>query len=789
MENNRRNETLHHASPAQWGRSIFISLLPVFACFLGGATVKWAEGIIVFLLGAFLMIQPPRRSLGWQINLIFIGFALCALVSYLPETWSFTPAWRTTLVHDLGVALPGSITPQPWLTAGCLVSLIAGLAWLYRVSAQELELRTARFQLRVFAAGVVMLAALSIVLYFTHSSLPFWQSDQGFGPFINRDQTAALFGITTVLILAAGQDGIRYRRPGWLFWAIALIVVIAALLLNSSRLGLVILLVCGAFWIGIVTMCVRCGGRVALPISFLLLAAGIFLVFVGSGSERFQRFFGSDLSLQLRWPISANSLAVISSSPLTGVGLGNFDPVIALVGAFAHINPPRSGPANDWEWALVEVGLLAVVLSIIGLVLLVRRAWPMQVGTNQRFRVAALIGALAFALHSLISTSAHQPGTALAALFLLALSLHRPTQLRLSRVVPWVFRATGVLLLVVGVSWVIAWRALAMQPGAVGVHNAKQLAAVASRGRNFSEAIEVVTQALDWAPLDGELYYLRATAELNRRPSSHQLALDDFRRARFLEPSSYSIALQEGFAWLRLRPDLAASAWAEALRRAGNDRPQVFRSIISSASIHNPTAQGIIEQLAFNEPSLALDYLAQVPATEFHDALNKYLERNPELIGLTSNEKRELFHLWRERGGLSSLVQVIDHHPGWLPLAWRAVAGSRAAAGDYRAACALMQQFGSDAVFPPLETGQSLQDLKARAREGNNFNAGFSLCRQQLDRGEIEDALATARYFVANTQAPAYFHLLEAQALAAKQNWQESWKAWVAFEKAKNAKR
>ncbi len=69
----------HHPVPAQWARSVFLALLPVLAVFLGGATSKWAEGIIVAFFGAFLIFQPPRRSLGWKINATFLAFALCAL--------------------------------------------------------------------------------------------------------------------------------------------------------------------------------------------------------------------------------------------------------------------------------------------------------------------------------------------------------------------------------------------------------------------------------------------------------------------------------------------------------------------------------------------------------------------------------------------------------------------------------------------------------------------------------------------------------------------------------------
>src|SRR5437016_2218344 len=144
MEETTASHATHHPVPAQWARSVFLALLPVLAVFLGGASSKWAEGIIVAFFGAFLIFQPPRRSLGWKINATFLAFALCALVSYLPQSWFFPPDWRTALTNDLGIALPSSVTPQPWLTVGCFASLVAGLCWLYRVSAQELELRVAR---------------------------------------------------------------------------------------------------------------------------------------------------------------------------------------------------------------------------------------------------------------------------------------------------------------------------------------------------------------------------------------------------------------------------------------------------------------------------------------------------------------------------------------------------------------------------------------------------------------------------------------------------------------------
>ena len=782
---------VHHATPAQWGRSVFFALLPVFACFLGGGTAKWAEGIVVAIFGAFLIIQPPRRSLGWGINAVFVAFSLCALASFLPQHWFFIPEWRTALTNDLDIRLPDSVTPQPWLTAGCFVSLMAGLCWLYRVSAQQLELRVARFQLQLFAFGVVVVAGLSILFYLTHNPPLWWQNERGFGPFPDRNQTADLFGVTSVLILACGQDDIRHRRKRWILWTLALGLVITAIVLSSSRAGMLILVAASAIWIAVVAVRVGSAARLGLGIAFLLLVFSALLIAGGRALDRLhlQQFAGSDFPAGFSRLIFHDTWNLIRSSSWCGIGLGNFDSIFAIFRDASHGSTRASHPQSDWLWVWAEMGLLALPIILVGAVLLTRQVWPLQVGTNQRFRLAALIGALMFALHGLIDVSGHQVGTAYSAMFLLGLSLHRPTQLRTSKITPWLFRVLGIGLVVAGASWTIAWRTMALTPGTVGVRNAKLLATAASRGRNFTEAIDLATWALNWAPLDWELYYLRATAEVSQGLAP-QVALRDFRRARVLEPTSYSLPLEEGFVWLRAgHSSLASAAWGEAVRRAGGDRRNVFRTIILTASMRDATARAILQELAFAQPMLALDYLAQVPATEFGDALRTFLQPDLDLKALRTEEKRELFHLWRERGGLSSLVAAIDRHPEWLPLAWRAIAGARATAGDFQGACALTQKFGSKTALPALETGQTLEQLRARAYQGSNdFAAGYSLYREQMNRGQTDEALATARYFADQPTAPAYFHLLEAQAWAAKEDWRRSWNCWLAFEKAKAAK-
>src|SRR6266704_3556297 len=147
----RRNR---HISAGRIAGNAAIALLPVLACFLGGGTQKWAEGIVLAVLGLYLLIRPPRVSLGTTTNCIFVALIALAVIAFLPPRWFFVPAWRSAMVNDFAISLPSTFTPQPWITASCFISLIAGMSWLYLVSTQELELRSVRFQLRLFVIGI-----------------------------------------------------------------------------------------------------------------------------------------------------------------------------------------------------------------------------------------------------------------------------------------------------------------------------------------------------------------------------------------------------------------------------------------------------------------------------------------------------------------------------------------------------------------------------------------------------------------------------------------------------------
>ena len=773
------------AATTRWIADATVALLPVLACFLGGATQKWEEGLVITLLALYLLVRPPRFSLGALTNFVLLTLFILAAVAFLPARWFFQPEWRATFANDLGIRLPSTLTPQPSITLSYLVSFAAALSWLYVVSTQDLELREARFQLRLFTGGIALLAAICIAFYLAHTTLPFWHNEQNFGPFPNRNQTGDLFGLTAIMILACGQDDLRKRRKRWIVWILGLVLVVTAIVLNFSRSGIVILVAGSAFWLGAFAFRQRSPSRLALGVSFVILLLTALLLF---GEQIFERFhlrdFGSaGISTDFRWRIFHDTFRLIRNSPWCGIGFGNFESIFAIFRDASLSDRRALHPESDWLWLWTELGWLAVVLAIVGIALFVSRVFPLRQGTNQGYRLAALIAAFLFAIHGIVDVSGHRVGTAFAAVFLLGLARHRPLSLKTSQWVSILFRVLGLILLAAGLSLVVAARSEKLLPGSVGVSSAKQLSAVADREGNFSEISALTTRALRWAPLDWQLYSARAIAEVELKQMTN--AVDDFRRARFLEPIAYEVALAEGNAWLPYRPILAVTAWREALRRAGPLRAGVYTSMLSDASLRSPEVSPILEAIGLSEHDLALPYLNRVPDASFNRALAQLLRNDPNLQSFSETEKLALFAFWSERGDPEEISRAVEQHPDWLRYAWLGMAKYKASKNDFRAGYELTQRYGEPVALPRVATNFSLQDSEKRFQAApDNYAIGYELYRAQMQNRQIDDALLTARHFSERSNSPAYFHFLEAQCWAEKQDWERAWNAWQAFQAA-----
>jgi hypothetical protein len=104
---------------------------------------------------------------------------------------------------------------------------------------------------------------------------------------------------------------------------------------------------------------------------------------------------------------------------------------------------------------------------------------------------------------------------------------------------------------------------------------------------------------------------------------------------------------------------------------------------------------------------------------------------------------------------------------------------------SFRTAVETTLQFATPPVLPTPNESVPLESLQRQFQaDPNNFAVGYALYREQMRQAKLDDALATVRHFTALPTAPAYFHFLEVQSWAAKENWERAWNAWLAFERA-----
>ena len=760
------------------------ALLPVLACFLGGATEKWAEGIVIALLGLLLISNPPRFSLGPVFHFVLLALLACAGLAFLPADWFHQPEWRQAMVNDLGIELPKTLSPQPWVTAGCLPSLLAGLCWVYYVAGQEVEIRAARRQLRIFAVGMIFLAGLAVLLHLRGADLPFWHSQRGFGPFPNRNQTANILGLASIIIVACGHDDIRRGKFGWIFWLAGLGVVVTGIVLNFSRAGIALLIIGSLLWLALLILRSGSTTRIAIGAALLLVLLTALLLFGGATLERFHlRGPGAGFASDFRWLIFRDTFQLIRDSPWPGLGLGNFSSVFPIFRNASLAQVVALHPESDWLWLWTEMGWLGVFLVLLGAILLGRRVFPFVEGTNQWFRTAAFIAAVLFVLHSLVDVAGHRVGSAYAGVFLFGLALRRPLPCGAERWLINFFRVIGVLLVFIGANFVVAsYRAMPV-PGTIGVDIERHLAKATNVGRQFHETIDHANHGLRWAPLDWQLYFLRALGELGaKRPAGEALA--DFRRARFLAPNSYEVPYQEGLAWMTRQPVLAVTAWREALRRAGPERVPLYARMLSSASQFDPKVKSMLDELGGEEHDLALAYLESARDKDFAAGLSRLLTHDPDLATLTPEERARLFQLWSERGDVATLNAFLAAHPDMRNSGWRAMAKEKARHGDFKGAYELALEFGSRPALPQIPPGTlSIEELqKTSFANPDDYQSAFALFQLQTEQGKTDDALNTARRLAEQPETPPYFHFLEAEGWAAKGNWERAWKAWEAFE-------
>ena len=760
-----------------------IILLTFLAPFLGGSTELWAQAAISLGAGLLLLFFPPRKSLGLVPNVCLAGFVLLGLAAFVPAKMFATEDWRSALI-GFGISLPVTHTPQPWITLQSVLLLILILAWAYYLFAQE-QWRTMREKAWVaYAIGGLILATLLIVCFLSKQRVPLWPNVPEFGFFPNRNQTSNVLGICGIAIYALGLQRFQENRKHWWLWFVSLTLICWALILNYSRAGIVL------FFFGALAVHVYWWTRLkerrrrTIALGGLVLLIAIFLINGGATLARFgpetARFFSPTENLRLA--IYRDAFDLLIRSPVLGVGLGNFHRIFSMHRYYSTGQSESIHPESDWLWSAIEMGWIAPLLMLLLLWWWLKQCTPFGPGTFRIMRVAAMVGACAFAVHGLFDVSGHRIGALWPALLLASSAIHPQRSFEPASYIAPIFRALGVLLIAVALWWFGSIWGVSVPPTTATLQRLEQKMEAATLQDDYSQVLQLASKGLQVAPLDWSLYYKRATAEavlFNFRAD----AARDFAVARYLLPFWPELCFKEGTVWLAVgETDRAFDAWAEALRRSPQKAPGLYTQMFSLIK-SDAAAVDRWRELAHTNKQFLFIFLQNARPVEFEIELDRLLSDDQQFQSLTPNELSMLFSIWYEKGDKLELAENLRERPDWQKIGWRLFARVCADYQDYRQAYETVLKFDPPPVLPATNSDQSLEKLAARFQVNQtDVGNGLALYRAQIKEGRKDAALVTLRRLSRVEGSPKYLSYLEAQLWAQNGQWKEAWEAAARFE-------
>lgn len=754
------------------------AVVAILACMANGGSAT-SLALITLFTGAGLLIAPPKVSPPLVPALCALLAVAAAAMAFLPATlFGPLPEWRRHLIEDWGFELPASITCQPAFTLGGIVTLAVACAWFFLLTGRGMGEPTRRAALRTVTLGIYVIAAMALVqkLGWLDFGWPLGlpHAAEDLGPFANRNHFSSLCAIGCVLGAGMTQDAYRKKSSLVFLFGAGLLLPFAGIVINTSRAGLLLFFIGLTLWLTMASLRRGLFRKVALTFSLILCAVTVLLLFGGgSGARLVEQGIGQS-GLGGRGVIYEETFRLIMQSPWIGFGLGNFDPLFSLQHDIPITTARIIHPESDWLWWWSEVGLLGVLPLAFVLVWLLRHGFPRPGSRkksrhhrqDQRLRSVAAIGLLLAALHGVFDVPLHGIGYASVVLLLAASVLPRRRQGSSPGLIgTTAFRLAGLALLGLGTGQFLAARGQPVLSDRTAMKGrSATIRRLTSSGRH-QEALQQVDQALSQAPLDWSLHYQRGLLRLQlRQPSG--AALEDFNRARILEPNNANLRLEEGRLWLEHQPSLAIIPWRELLRRTRD--PGYYVQFISLARAH-PGLAAPIRLLAETPPLKAAYAIHGAPQEQWQSALEDLLTMDPELKQIDPELRLQLFHAWQARGDRDQFLTEIESHPPWQEQAWSLIAEEYARRSDFEKAWNLQKTHAFSMVSAAAHTDQNISQLERNFLfNPTDTRLGVELYFAQRRLGQLPEARRTLDRLLAQPNTPDFLHQ-ELAALYAEQ--------------------
>lgn len=770
-------------------------MIPILMLFLGTGETGWEQGIAALLVGLLMLIHPPQRGIPLPLVLTVGGFLVLAAVPLIPLAWPHRPDWWETLAKDLMVPLAMPWSAQPWVTLEAWVRTALFLLWMMWWITIRPSYDETRHLLRVLAGGIAAVAIAALIFHVQKTEPGWWNLEiaEQFGPLANRNVFAALMSLGSVAALAAAYDLQRRRSAAWILFALLLIPMFAVVVVSTSRAGIVILLLAVVLWFALSSLQRGAVQRMAVAISLVLAAASALVLFGRPLLNRFVKTQDSAITDIVkedgRTILYLETLQLSGDHVGLGVGLGNFEDVFAMTRELPEIWERFRHPESDWLWLLFETGLPATGLLLLTAGLLLVRSLPRpgREGSSSRrgethLRYAGLVVGCAAVLHSLMNPVLHALPffLALAPFAGVAVPPERWARTKQAAASPALFRLSGLGLLVACGLWWTAETGGSTLFGQTTVRRQLAMAGEALDKGESAKALQACNRAIEAAPLHWAGWFDRASAKLAMGRGASE-ALADFAVARFVEPSLFSLPMEEARLLLNHRaPMEAVGAWREALLRAQSDsnlHAGLYATMLGELGAH-PELRSEVRTLA-STPKMLVQYLGQAAdEEEIRATLHDLLELNPSLDQLTSHERRRVLSVWYEKGDRNQLMQTLETDPLLMTDGWQMAARNLAETGKpgdaYRMAMKNLK--------PPARMALESLRSPAEVQRDIRLNPGdprpaMSLFHLQMKENRLEEAAATLAKVQGMPEAPRYLDYEFARVLAAQGDEAKAWEA------------
>lgn len=752
--------------------------LTLLAPALGGSTYLWTQALFLLLAGLIVFAQPSRNLLPRPLAFAFLALIILAAIPFLPAAWLPQFPWRMEF-EKLGAQLPATFTPQPWLTLEKFALMLGGLFWAAYLLTRGVTVRR-RLLLSIYAGGILALTLAAFYCYFTKTRTILWNPLNGqFGFFPNRNHTGNVLALGGIVMLALAQDGFLRRSKVGMFWLVSYLVVAVALVINYSRAGVALFFLGSAAWFVWITWTQRRFKAMAVGASCLLFLLSAFFLAGGKTAERFLTKHDTQPDAGFRWLVQTDAMDLYNDASWHGIGMANFRAVFPAYRKASANEFETIHPESDWLLFGIDLGWFAPFLIWGSLGYLLWKRWPSSQEPSFPLRAACIVAVLAFVVHGFFDVPGHRFGAVLPALFLLSIA-QRDEAFDVERRWLGKFYRTGAFAFsMLGIAWMLTSFGPKRLPNSAAVFDVKREIMQAYGEGRQAEVVRLSTEGLRIAPLDWYLYYNRGLAQAWVL-STPERALADFARAYYLQPQTPELYFAEGRAWLGREPELAVAAWAKALNAAPDKMDDgLFHRMLSEGGKHSE-ARPWLKRLARSDADHYLRFLSLLGPDEFKAELDALFESDAELRGLSAEQRKRLFDLWRKRDA-ASLAAKLEANPSWSDVGWLPLAQSLATRRQFEAAYSMAITNVVEPSLPKETREGNVEELERIMTAGDDLVTGYALYVNYMRDGREGDALKVLRRLSKGPEAPGYIHYLEAQLAAKAGDWANAWAALHKF--------